>query len=190
VEIRPLIPADLDLLGDIDSTVESTRYLHVEQTGSGVGRGWRVEERSLRERRIASLPLDEETLFTARQLASGADDGVAIVADYESQLIGLLLAQPDPVRKVLRLLDVRVDFDFRRQGVGTGLAYMALQVARDGEMRAVCAETLSDNVVAAAFLGKLGFGLAGVDTLRHSNHDLVKERASLLWYHTLNEVTP
>ena len=39
---------------------------------------------------------------------------------------------------------------------------------------------------AARLLIKCGFELAGVDTQRHSNHDLVKEVASLIWYAALD----
>jgi ribosomal protein S18 acetylase RimI-like enzyme len=66
--------------------------------------------------------------------------------------------------------------------MGTALMYQVLQHAREKEMRAVVAETRSDNVVGAMFLVKLGFKLAGLDTQRESNHDLVKERATLVWY--------
>ena len=48
------------------------------------------------------------------------------------------------------------------------------------------AETLTDNLPAAKLLSKCGFDLAGVDTQRRSNHDLVKEAASLLWYVALD----
>lgn len=190
MEIRTLAVPDLDQIRDIDSTVEASRYLHVEQGGSGAGRSWRVEERPMREKRVDPNRISEDALFAARQVASGAEDGVGIVTEYDGQLIGMLLALPDPARDVLRLVDVRVDFDFRRQGVGTALAYRALQVAREAGVRAVAAETTSDNFAAAGFLGKLGFELHGVDTLRNTNHDLVRERATLLWYHANTEGNP
>lgn len=182
MQIRPLTVSDLDLLRDIDGTVESTRYLHVEQSGEGFARGWRIEERPLRERRIESNAMSEETLFTARQVASGHEEGLALVADYDGNLLAFLLAQPDPAHRVLRLLDLRVDHDYRRQGMGTALGYMLSQHARDKDLRAVSAETLSDNLTSAHFLSKLGFHLSGLDTCRQSNHDLVKERATLIWY--------
>lgn len=182
MQIRPLTVSDLDLLRDIDGTVESSHYLHVDQSGEGISRGWRVEERSLRERKIESNTLSEELLFTARQIASGYEEGLALVADYDGNLLAFLLAQPDPSRGVLRLLDLRVDFDYRRQGMGTALGYMLTQHAREKELRAVMTETLTDNHISAQFLAKLGFSLSGIDTCRRSNHDLVKERATLLWY--------
>ena len=36
MDIRPATAADLDLLFDIDGTVESMQYLHLEQAGEGL----------------------------------------------------------------------------------------------------------------------------------------------------------
>jgi RimJ/RimL family protein N-acetyltransferase len=66
------------------------------------------------------------------------------------------------------------------------MLFQAISHARELELRAVTAETRTDNVPAARLLSKCGFDLAGVDTQRHSNHDLVKEVASLIWYVALD----
>ena len=105
-----------------------------------------------------------------------------LVADHDGQLVGLLLAQPDPAHQTYNLLDLRVDFDFRRQGLGLAFLYQLLSTARDAELRAVRAETPANNYPAIQLLRKTSFELAGLDTFRHSNHDLVKEQVTLLWY--------
>jgi ribosomal protein S18 acetylase RimI-like enzyme len=92
-----------------------------------------------------------------------------------------LVAQPRPDLGTVHLLDLRVDYDFRRQGLGTALACAVIGHARESEARAITAETRTDNFPAMSFLRKLGFEPAGLDTHRFSNHDLVKERATLLW---------
>jgi len=53
-------------------------------------------------------------------------------------------------------------------------------------LRAVAVESRSNNHPAAALFAKCGFELSGIDTRRWSNHDLVKEAATLLWYATLD----
>ena len=100
--------------------------------------------------------------------------------------MALLLAQPDASRGVLRVHDLRVDFDQRRQGLGSALMYQAITEARTRELRAVAAETRTDNHAAARFLSKLGFDLTGLDLQRNSNHDLVKEAVTLFWYVSLD----
>ncbi len=108
------------------------------------------------------------------------------MAVHDGEAVALLLAQRQPAAGVLRLLDVRVDFDHRRQGLATALLYAAIATARQGELRAIAADVPANNGPAHALLAKLGFALAGLDTHRGSNHDLVKETVALFWYLTLD----
>ena len=186
MEIRPVHPDDLDDLFDIDGTVESSEYLHLERTGEGLAVGWKLEPRALREQRIAPNRMSDDQKFTLRQVVTGTDDGLAVLAEHEGRKVALLLAQPQPQYGTLRVVDLRVDYDFRREGLASALLFQAINDARDNGLRAVTAETLTDNLPAARLLSKCGFDLAGVDAQRHSNHDLVKEAASLLWYVALD----
>ncbi|MGH7214879.1 MAG: GNAT family N-acetyltransferase [Tepidisphaeraceae bacterium] len=179
-------PGDLDRLDDIDATVETTRYLHLDRAGEGLAVSWRLEERPLREKLIAPLPLNDERRFLVRQIARGADEGLALLAEHEGAVVAALVAQPQPGAGVLRVVDVRVDYDFRRQGLGTALVFRAIQHARETGLRAVAAEARTNNFPANQFLAKCGFDLAGVDAQRDSNHDLVKESATLIWYAALD----
>jgi ribosomal protein S18 acetylase RimI-like enzyme len=188
MQIRAAVADDLILIGDIDATVESTQYLHLDRTGEGLAAGWSLEVRPLREKRIEPNRLDEDHAFTLRQIAGGIEEGWATVLEIEpGRPAALLLARPQPQYRVVQLLDVRVDYDFRRQGLGLALGYHLIGAARDGDWRAIAAETRTSNLAANRYLEKLGFTLAGVDTMRHSNHDLVKEAATLLWYLQLGE---
>ena len=186
MEIRPVRPDDLDDLLEIDGTVESDEYLHLDRAGEGLAVSWRLEQRPLREKRIVPNRLDDDQTFTLRQVVTGADEGFCLLAEHEGQKVALLLAQPQPSHGTLRLIDLRVDYDFRRQGLGSVLLFRAISEAREKELRAVTAETLTDNLPAAKLLSKCGFDLAGLDAQRRSNHDLVKEAASLLWYVSLD----
>jgi RimJ/RimL family protein N-acetyltransferase len=147
---------------------------------------WKLEQRPLREKRILPNRLDDDLKFTLRQVVTGADEGFALLAEHEGQKVALLLAQPQPQVGTLRLLDVRVDYDFRREGLATAFLFQAITEAREKGLRAVTAETLTDNLPVARLLSKCGFDLAGLDAQRRSNHDLVKEAASLLWYVSLD----
>ncbi len=66
------------------------------------------------------------------------------------------------------------------------MLYRAIEYAKEQELRAVAVETPASNNPAHQMLTKLGFRLAGLDSLRNSNHDLVKEAVTLLWYLTLD----
>ncbi len=186
MEIRQVTAADLDGLAEIDATVESTRYLHVDRSGEGANVTWRIDTRSLRSKLIEPNRLTDEQRLLARQIATGADDGIALAVEHESQLVALLLAQAREARGIMKLIDLRVDCEHRREGLASGLVYQLINESRVAGMRAVAAESRANNFPASEMLAKLGFELAGVDTHRYSNHDLVKEAVTLFWYLALN----
>jgi ribosomal protein S18 acetylase RimI-like enzyme len=186
MEIRPANPKDLAGVTEIDGTVESLRYLHVDRSGEALNTHWKIEDRPLRQRLIQPLPMDDDQQFIFRQITGGIDQGIALVVEYDGGIVGSLLAQPLQPHQVLQVLDVRVDFDIRRQGLGSALLFQAIQTARDEKHRAVMIETSANNHPAAQLLDKLGFQLSGLDTLRKSNHDLVKEAVTLFWYCVLD----
>jgi RimJ/RimL family protein N-acetyltransferase len=186
MQIRPAIPADLDRLIEIDATIESSRYLHLEQSGEGLALSWRLEERPLREKLIDRNAVDDDHRFALRQVLGGIEEGIGLAAEHDDELVGLAVAQRDPAADVLRLLDLRVDYDQRRQGIGSAMLFQVISHAREIGVRALAARTLTNNLPASAFLAKAGFELSGIDTHFASNHDLVKETVSLFWYAALD----
>jgi GNAT superfamily N-acetyltransferase len=186
MEIRPVTPADLDDLAEIDGTIESASYLHLDRSGEGFALTWKLSERPLRETRIRPNRLDDERLFALKQLATGIEEGLALLAEHGGGKVALLVAQVEPARKAIRIHDLRVDFDHRREGLATALLFQTVTTARQQGLRAVAAETLTDNRPGAMLLHKCGFELAGVDAQRQTNHDLVKESATLFWYAALD----
>jgi ribosomal protein S18 acetylase RimI-like enzyme len=186
MELRPVTLADLTLLSEIDGTIASTDYLHVERSGEGFAATWKLHERPLRERLVRSNPIDEERAFDLKSIVSGANEGIALMAEHDGVPVALAAAMPDPSRGVLRILELRVDFDQRRQGLGSALLYKIIHEARTRELRAVMAETTTDNHPANLLFLKCGFEIAGLDERRSSNHDLVKESVTLIWYASLD----
>jgi ribosomal protein S18 acetylase RimI-like enzyme len=186
MEIRAIRPADLDRLIDIDGTIGSAQYLHVEQAGEGLGASWKLQERALREKKIdRNQPTDEAT-FLMNQIVTGIDDGIALLAEHEQINVATLLARQEPEFGTMRLVDLRVDFEHRREGLGSAMMYQLISESKARELRAVNTETRTDNFPAAQFLSKCGFDLSGLDCRRYSNHDLVKEAATLFWYASLD----
>src|SRR5688500_20335959 len=86
MEIRSATARDLDSLADIDGTVESARYLHLEQGGEGLAAIWRLEERPLREKMIDPNRLGDEVMFVAKQIVTGADEGMVLIAEHEGAI--------------------------------------------------------------------------------------------------------
>lgn len=182
MQIRPLQPADLEQLDDIDATIESVQYLHVNQEGEGLSRRWEISPRPLREKLIEPNRLSDEDRFFARQVVTEADEGLALAVAHHDQLAALLLAQIDPVARVVRIVDLRVDYEARRQGLATGLLFHVIQEARQRELRAIRGQCRTNNEPASRLLLRCGFELGGIDTLHDTNHDLVREQVTLIWY--------
>jgi ribosomal protein S18 acetylase RimI-like enzyme len=186
MQIRPGQPDDVDRLIDLDGTIESGEYLHVERVGEGLAVGWRLEERPLRQKRVDSNAVDDDRRFAIKQILMGVEEGMVLVGEHEDRLVALAAARPVVERRTFELIELRVDYDFRRQGLGSAMLYQIIAQARESGMRAVMATTLTNNVPAARFLAKAGFDLGGVDTHFSSNHDLVKEAVALFWYAALD----
>ncbi len=182
MRIRAMKAHDLDGLIDIDGTIEANGYLHVVAEGTGLATAWRIDERPLREKRIDANAIDEDRRFSIRQIVAGGEEGLALLAEHEDRPVGLLACGISPDRGVLRVIDLRVDFDVRRQGVGSAMIYKAMATARDLKLRALAAESLTNNPAACQLFARTGFALCGLDTHRRSNHDLVKEAVTLFWY--------
>src|SRR5688572_19824147 len=126
MEIRPATPRDLDSLAEIDGTVESARYLHLEQSGEGLATGWRLEERPLREKLIDPNRLGDDVLFVARQVVGGIEEGIVLVAEHEDAIVALLVAQHRPERRTYHIHDIRTDYDQRREGIATAMIFRVI----------------------------------------------------------------
>src|SRR6185437_7325331 len=103
MEIRPIRPGDLDRLIDIDGTIESDEYLHVDQAGEGLAVSWRIERRPLRERRMDRNAASDETQFLLKQVVTGVEEGLALLAEHDGVNVAVLLARVEPEFGTLRI---------------------------------------------------------------------------------------
>ncbi len=198
--VRAMTARDLDALIEIDGTIESETYLHIISTaddgdGDSLKRAFTFEPRKLGEPAILANRLDqpagEETLFMYRQVVRGIEEGEASVIEVAGTLMASMVAVIRPESGLLELIDLRVDYDSRREGLATALLFSLVSAARqraehDQTTRAILAQVAAKNVPAMRLLAKAGFELAGVDTRRRTNHDLVKEAATLFWYQSID----
>jgi len=182
MEIRPMTAADLPAVLEIDATIESAEHLHIHREGEDLSYVWKMEKRRLREPRTHRHILDDETTFALRQIAGGVEEGIALVAEHDQSIAAAAAARPDAAAGIFRLVDLRVDIDYRRQGLASGLVFQIIQEANQRDFRAVAAIAASDDFPAIELLIKLNFELAGFDSHFKSNHDLLKDSVSLFWY--------
>jgi len=155
---RPVTVNDLSLLPEIDGTAESTHYSHLNRAVDESSITWRLERRLLRDRLIDANRLTDDLAFNYKQIAAGIEDGLALCIEINDSPMASLVAQSRAEFRTLHLID----------------------------LRALTAETPTHNDPAIQLLRKLAFEPAGLDAFRFSNHDLVKEKATLLWCLPLN----
>ncbi len=186
MHLRPALTSDSDRIIDIDGVIQSDAYLHVDATAEGVTGHWRLEERPRRQHAVARNALSDEILFSFKQIASGILDGIALVAEHDGINVACAVAVLREDRKTMELLDLRVDSDYRLQGLGSALMFQMIQNSRGRELRAVTAIGNTGNLPGCRFLQRTGFELCGLDTRFVSNHDLVKDAVTLFWYAPLD----
>ena len=182
MQVRPMTPADLDALDEIDATVESRHYLHLARDGEALASVWKLEQRPLRETLIEPNRVGDDTRFAYKQVVRGIEEGAALALDVGGETVVAAVAAVRPDLGLLELLDLRVDYDHRRQGFAMAMLFNLVGVARDRELRAIHAAVPANNGPTHELLARVGFDLCGFDERRFSNHDLVKETATLLWY--------
>ena len=76
MEIRPVGPTEVDALIEIDATIESSEYLHVERSGEEMAIQWKLEPRALRTRLADRNRPTDELQFLLKQIANGIEDGM------------------------------------------------------------------------------------------------------------------
>lgn len=79
----------------------------------------------------------------------------------------------------LRITELWIDKDYRRQGIGTKLINLAKEKAVQKDCRAIILETQSCNEPAISFYLSQGFTLIGLDACCYSNSDMAKNEVRL-----------
>jgi hypothetical protein len=89
MQIRAAVPNDLAGLDEIDGTVVTSEYLHLDRAGEGIDLSWKIAERPLREKRTLPNRLGDERQFLEKQIVTGADEGIVLVAEHEDVPVAL-----------------------------------------------------------------------------------------------------
>ncbi|MBV8781577.1 MAG: GNAT family N-acetyltransferase [Phycisphaerae bacterium] len=184
--IRAATHADIDAINEVDATIESSEYLHVEKAGEGLQFSVNISPRPLRERLVQANRLGDDSTFAYRQIIDGFNEGICLAAEHDEMVVGSIIGIVRPDLNVLHVIDIRVDSDHRREGLATAMLFKLTQWARDGQRRALYAEAIANNMPANQLLMKCGFDLSGLDIRRTSNHDLAREITTLFWYASLD----
>ena len=185
MHIRPLTPADVPRLSQIDANFESHRFLDLQKSIDGLSVTWQLVERPL-DPPFASTDYafqpDERAALLARL---HEDDGLYLVAESDGWPVAFLDVEAERWRKAAAVWHLLIDRPHRRQGLGRQLMRRAMDWARGAGLRGVVCETQTNNWAACNFYRSLGFQLCGVDDHFYSNEDVVLKEAALFWWYEL-----
>src|SRR5688572_17331528 len=121
MQLRPFKISDLSNLNEIDATIESTHYLHLERSTEGLNWKCSLEPRVLRQKLVQTNPVDEDLSFMLKQLAGDESEGRCLVAERNNLIVGLCVARHLAEHNLVEVVDLRIDYDHRREGVGTAM---------------------------------------------------------------------
>jgi len=185
MEYRPLAQVDLSRLKEIKADYVSDTYLRVEKTGDGVEVGFalRVEplEGPFRSQGYGIIREKDKAEIRSRMDAQA----LQLVVEQKGRLIGFLDAEIESWRSVVKVWDVLVDEEHRRQGIGTELMRRAHEFAASNNCRALVVETQTTNWPALNFYLKMGFQVCAVDDHFYTNRDLERKEVAVFLYREL-----
>jgi streptothricin acetyltransferase len=190
INLRPLEMADIPNLTQIRPTYKSQSILVLERSGSGLETGWQLTEKELPE------PFDKGTLYDFNKDEQEAilsrflrpDDTYQRVAEYNGHLVGLLDLEIHYWNDTVNLINLMIDVDYRRNGLGRRLWHRALDFAKQAEVRGIMIETQNTNVAACRFYERMGCALVGINEVLYTN-DGPRTEIAIFWFYPLRSVS-
>lgn len=101
------------------------------------------------------------------------------VLNEAGELIACIETAPEAWFGRLRVQELWVHEDYRRQGIAHRLMAVAKEQAKSENRRALVLETQSCNVGAIEFYRQEGFGLIGFDSCCYSNRDIERKEVRI-----------
>ena len=117
--------------------------------------------------------------FTDVLLSDWLEDPRVFAAEGDGRVLGFLELSREGWNNRMRVSNLWVAEDFRRQGIGAALMGRAEEEALRAGARALVLETQSCNHPAIRFYRRQGFGLIGLDLTAYSQTDAEKQEVRL-----------
>lgn len=167
IEIRPALPADFPVLGNIDHTYQSD---YVWQVDRQTERGQIVV--NFREIRLPRAARVEYPRQMAQIMNEGLRESMILVAVMDGIPVGYLRIKDNFLPGTVWMMDGAVHPNLRRQGIATGLLLAAQDWAIQRNFRRIVAEMQSKNFPAIHMMQKLGYEFGGYSDHYYTNQDI------------------
>ena len=172
-------------LHEIRPEYVSDRYVRVVRTGQSPEISLSLQVESLGDKfRSQGLSIVRRRDREEIQSRIGSRS-LQLVVEDSGRLIALLDSEVESWRRVLRVWNLLVDQEYRRQGIGTELMHRAEEFGIERHCRAISADAQATNWPALTFYSKMGFEICGVDDHFYTNRDLERKEVALFLYREL-----
>jgi len=128
---------------------------------------------------LETLPKPTEKRFEDGLFQDFIDEPRVFTAELEGKQVGWIELGFQKWNKRMRIWELLVKEEFRRNGIGTLLVDHAVKLSRKRRARMLVVETQSCNVPAINFYLKNGFELIGFDVAAYSNEDIKRKEVRL-----------
>lgn len=167
ITIRPATLADLNACLQLDHSciTDHVWQMKVDESENGIGVAF--DKVRLPRRMRAEYPRNLEQLLEDWN----RDEGF-LAAEVAGSMAGYIDLAAQPWQQQGRIINMAVDREQRRQGIGTALVRHANQWARQQGLRTLFSETTTKNYPAIAFFQKMGFQFCGYNDHYYINQDI------------------
>ncbi len=186
ITIRSLCLDDIGHLNDIDSNFRSDAKLTLNREHQDLQRiVWHLTYETLDKPfdKGHGYDLQEGDLQAIRQRA-GAGDCLQLIAEDGDQIVGLLDVEPSNWRAVGWIWNILLDQEYRGLGIGRQFIDRATVWAIGRGLRALVAETQTNNINACRFYAHVGFVASGIDDryYRYCGNPATAQDVAIFWY--------
>ena len=167
IEIRPINSEDNSRLKAIDHAGNTSHVWQMERKfddGQVI-----INFREIRLPRKVRVEYPRKLAYLTQ--AVSADESI-LVASMEEIAIGYVRVKTLPTINSLSIVDLVVDKDQRRQGIGSALVFAAQEWGIQRGLRRVIMETQSKNYAAIQLAQKLGYEFCGYNDHYYENQDI------------------
>lgn len=117
--------------------------------------------------------------FTSTLFESYLDEVKAFGYVKGDEVVGYIEVNKEAWHNVLRVTNILVENQYRRQGIGKALMDYIKTYALNEKNRLILLETQTCNTKAIDFYRKQGFALVGLNTVDYSNNDITNKEVRL-----------
>jgi ribosomal protein S18 acetylase RimI-like enzyme len=167
IEIRPVVVADVESLSAFEHGYYSE---YVWQMGFDINPDLtRTDFRRTRLPRQVFVPYPKARSEIFEDIPQAE---AFLVAVHHGQQVGYIKVQAEKSSKIARVSDLVISADMRRQGIGSGLLFAAMDLVAHRNFYALIMEMQLKNEPAINMAAKLGFKFCGFRDHYFSNNEL------------------